>query len=98
VLAAAASSTEAIHRSLLEQAVTDRGLSADELDDLIKRATVVAAHLDELRAEPVPDQVLMFWKEASSETGATLDDVTPSVRAWLEEHDGLGSFTVRRER
>jgi hypothetical protein len=98
MLAAAASRTDAVHRSLLEQAATDRGLSADELDELINRATAVAAHLDELRAEPVPDEIVTFWKEASSETGATLDDVTPRVRVWLEEHGGLGSFTVRRER
>ena len=55
-------------------------------------------HLDELRAEPVPDEVVAFWKEASSETGASLDEVTPTVRAWLEGRDGLRSFTVRRER
>jgi hypothetical protein len=97
-LAAAARRTEGVHQRLLERAATDMGLSAAELDGLINEATAVAAHLDELRAEPVPDEVVAFWKEASSETGASLDEVTPTVRAWLEAHDGLPSFTVRRER
>lgn len=97
-LAAAARRTEAAHERLLERAATDMGLSAAELEALINEATAVATHLDELRAEPVPDEVVAFWKEASSETGASLDEVTPTLRAWLEAHDGLRSFTVRRER
>jgi hypothetical protein len=83
---------------VLEQAATDRGLSAAEIEGLINEATAVTPHLDELRAEPVPDEVVAFWKEASSETGAGLDEVTPTVRAWLEARNGLRSFTVRRER
>jgi hypothetical protein len=74
------------------------GLAAAELDALINEASAVNVHFDELRAEPVPDEVVAFWREASSETGASLDEVTPTVRAWLEAHDGLRSFTVRRER
>jgi hypothetical protein len=97
-LAAAARRTEVVHERLLERAATDIGMPAAELDGLISDATAVAVHLDELRAEPVPDEVVAFWKEASSEIGASLDEVTPTVRAWLEEHDGLRSFTVRRER
>ena len=97
-LAAAARRTESVHERLLERAGTDAGLSPAELDGLIDEATAVAAHLDELRAEPVPDEVVAFWKEASSEIGAGLDEVSPTVRTWLEAHDGLRSFTVRRER
>lgn len=88
---------ERIHQRVTQSAVAaDVGLGASELDSLLDEATSAAPDAEQLRSETIPDDVLEFWDEASAEDGAPLGKLTPTVRAWLEGHDALNAFHVRR--
>jgi hypothetical protein len=88
-----------VHAQLLERAIAaDVGMPFDELEQLIEQASRAAEDARPLRDESVPEDVIEFWEKASDEYGAGLDALTPEVRAWLDTHDALASFTVSRNR
>jgi hypothetical protein len=85
-----------VRERLMAHASDDVGLALDQLDRLIKEAARAAAGAAPLRDEDVSDDVIEFWKAASTEQGAGLDALTPAIRAWLETHNALTSFSVVR--
>jgi len=88
-----------VHAQLRERSLADDvGLPFDELEQLIEQAARAAEDARPLRDESVPEDVIEFWEKASSEDGVGLDALTPAVRAWLDAHDALASFTVNRNR
>jgi len=74
----------------------EEGVQASAIDALIDAATGAAFDAEALRAEPIDDEVLRFWRAASAEKGALLTTLTPVVRDWLDRHGALGSFRVYR--
>jgi hypothetical protein len=50
---------------------------------------------DDLDAKDLPQNVLNFFKEATSTQGANLSRLTPDVVNWLEQHKLLEAFGVR---
>lgn len=85
-----------VRARLMAYAADDVGLPLDQLERLVEEATQAAANVVPLRDEQVPDEVIEFWHAASSEDGAGLDSVTPTVQEWLKTHNAQRSFTVFR--
>lgn len=86
-----------VRERLITLAKDDVGLALDEIDRLVEEATRAAADAEPLREIEVSDDVIDFWKAASTEQGVGLESLTPAIREWLETHDALTSFTVIRQ-
>lgn len=48
-----------------------------------------------LNADNIPDEVLIFLKAAGRNTGASLDLLTPTVKTWLEDHNLSSTLRIR---
>jgi hypothetical protein len=49
----------------------------------------------EIGGDQMPPEVLVFLRGAVGPTGARLDQLTETVRAWLAEHRLAGAFSIR---
>jgi hypothetical protein len=85
-----------VRSDLVENVGADRPLADDELQRLQARVEEARRAASTVRDRPIPADVLAFFETAGTPDGAELSAVTPSVLAWLTEHDAAGGFRVRR--
>ncbi|WP_107668673.1 hypothetical protein [Cyanothece sp. BG0011] len=64
----------------------------DHIENLIQQLNET---WNTLNAENVPDEVLRFLQAAGSNTGAFLNQLTPTVDAWIKEHHLTNALRIR---